>query len=47
MQSSTSLIEKMHRHIFNNHETETHDGLFASLFHGLSLHCEYSVERAG
>ena len=40
--TSKSFIEKIHRHIFNNHETETHEGLFASLFHGLSLHCKYS-----
>ena len=40
--TSKSFIEKIHRHIFNNHETETHEGLFASVFHGLSLHCKYS-----
>ena len=40
--TSKSFIEKIHRHIFNNHETETHEGLFASFFHGLSLHCKYS-----
>ena len=39
--ASKYFIEKIHRHIFNNHETETHEVLFASLFHGLSSHCKY------
>ena len=42
--SSTSTSASkyfIHRHISNNHETETHEVLFASLFHGLSSHCKY------
>ena len=35
------LFMKIHRHMLINHETETHEGLFASLFHGLLLHCEH------
>ena len=35
------LFKKIHRHMLINHETETHEGLFASLFHGLLLHWQH------
>ena len=36
------FIKKIHRHVFTNHETETHESLVASLFHGLSLNFKHS-----